>query len=318
MAAIAVLESTTEPEPRPRPRNSTPRENFVRELKRNLTAHSFLIGAVLVFALFSWYPMVREFIMSFQKQKLGQTHWVGWHNLNQVWNDPSFGQAWFNTAEFTALALLLGYVVPFFIAIVMNEFRHASGYLRVLVYLPVMLPPVASLVLFQYFYNPDYGLFNHILQSLHLPTSEWLQSPRMAMIGVVVASTWMNMGSATLIYLAALQGIPGELYEAAEIDGAGIFKRIWHVTIPQTRMILSMMLMLQIVATMQVFVEPFVLTNGGQGVDNSTTTIVYLIYQYAFNFGNYGAASALGLLLLLVLGIFALVYRWLMSRVEDQ
>jgi multiple sugar transport system permease protein len=318
MAAIAVLESTTDPEPQKPRRTNRSDSSFVRELRRNLTAHSFLIGAVLVFALFSWYPMVREFIMSFQKQKLGQTHWIGWHNFVQVWNDPSFGQAWENTAEFTGLALLLGYVVPFFLAIVMNEFRHARGYLRVLVYLPVMLPPVASLVLFQYFYNPDYGLFNHILSSLHLPTSSWLQSPKMAMISVVVASTWMNMGSATLIYLASLQGIPGELYEAAEIDGAGILKRVWHVTIPQTRMILSMMLMLQIVATMQVFVEPFVLTNGGQGVDNSTTTIVYLVYQYAFNFGNYGAASALGLMLLVVLAIFALVYRWLMSRVEDQ
>lgn len=317
MAAIAVLESSTEPEPSPRRRSDT-RASLVRELRRNLTAHSFLIGAVLAFALFSWYPMIREFVMSFQKQKLGQTHWVGWHNVNQVWNDPSFGQAWVNTAEFTGLALLLGYVVPFFIAVAMNEFRHGNGYLRMLVYLPVMLPPVAALVLFQYFYNPDYGLFNHILHALHLPTSNWLQSPRMSMIAVVLASTWMNMGSATLIYLAALQGIPGELYEAAEIDGAGILKRIWHVTIPQTRMILSMMLMLQIVATMQVFVEPFVLTNGGQGVDNSTTTVVYLIYQYAFNFGNYGAASALGLMLLLVLGAFALIYRRLVSRLEEQ
>jgi multiple sugar transport system permease protein len=139
----------------------------------------------------------------------------------------------------------------------------------------------------------------------------------MSMLSVVIASTWMNMGSATLVYLAALQGIPGELYEAAELDGAGILRRIRHVTIPQTRLILSMMLMLQIVATMQVFVEPFVLTNGGQGVNGSTTTIVYLIYQYAFNFSNYGAASALGLLLLLVLVGFALVYRWLSRRAEQ-
>src|SRR4051812_44271330 len=145
-----------------------------------------------------------------------------------------------------------------------------------------------------------------------------MQSTTMTMPALVIASTWLNMGGATLIYLAALQGIPGELYEAAEIDGAGILRRIWHVTVPQTRMILSMMLMLQIVATMQVFVEPFVLTNGGQGVDNSTTTVVYLVYQYAFNFGNYGAASALGLMLLIMLGLFALVYRRLVSRLEEQ
>ncbi|WP_052432619.1 carbohydrate ABC transporter permease [Streptacidiphilus carbonis] len=316
MAAIAVLESTTEPGPGSR-RNPRRQDGFVRELRRNVSAYGFLVGALLCFGLFSWYPMVREFIMSFQKQKLGRTRWVGMHNFNQIWNDPSFGQAWRNTLYFTLLALLLGYLVPFLVAIVLNEFRHASAYLRIVVYLPVMLPPVASLVLFQYFYNPEYGLFDHILHAVGLPTLQWLQSPNTSMIAVVIASTWMNMGSATLIYLAALQGIPGELYEAAEIDGAGILRRVWHVTIPQTRMILSMLLMLQIVATMQVFVEPFVLTNGGQGVDNSTTTIVYLVYQYAFNFSNYGAASALGLLLLLVLVVFAVIYRWISRRAEQ-
>ncbi|WP_408607446.1 carbohydrate ABC transporter permease [Kitasatospora mediocidica] len=287
-----------------------------RALRRNLTAHGFLIGAVLCFACFSWYPMVREVIMSFQRQKAGRTSWAGLHNLRQVVNDPSFWPAWRNTAEFTALALLLGFALPFAVAVVMNELRHARGYLRVLVYLPVMLPPVSALLLFKYLYNPEYGLFDHVLALLHLPTSGWLQSPDMAMFAVVIASTWMNMGSATLIYLAALQGIPGELYEAAELDGAGLLRRVWHVTIPQTGSILSLMLMLQIVATMQVFVEPFVLTNGGQGVDGSTTTVVYLIYQYAFNFSNYGAACALGLLLLLVLAGFSAVYVRIDRRLE--
>ncbi|MDH6115227.1 multiple sugar transport system permease protein [Kitasatospora sp. MAP12-15] len=287
-----------------------------RSLRRNLTAHGFLIGAVLCFACFSWYPMVREVIMSFQKARAGRTSWVGLHNLKQVMNDPSFWPAWRNTAEFTGLALLLGFALPFAVAVIMNELRHVRGYLRVLVYLPVMLPPVSALLLFKYLYNPEYGLFNRVLELLHLPTSGWLQSPDMAMLAVVLASTWMNMGSATLIYLAALQGIPGELYEAAELDGAGLLRRIRHVTIPQTAPVLSLMLMLQIVATMQVFVEPFVLTNGGQGVDGSTTTVVYLIYQCAFNFSNYGAACALGLLLLLVLAGFSAVYVRLNRRLE--
>ncbi|MBF9069975.1 carbohydrate ABC transporter permease [Streptacidiphilus fuscans] len=287
-----------------------------RSVRRNLTAHGFLIGAVLCFACFTWYPMVREVIMSFQKARAGQTTWVGLHNLQQISNDPSFWIAWRNTAEFTGLALVLGFALPFVVAVVMNELRHARGYLRVLVYLPVMLPPVTSLLVFKDLYDPQYGLLDRMLQLLHLPTSAWLQSPNMSMVAVVIASTWMNMGSATLIYLAALQNIPGELYEAAELDGAGVLRRIRHVTIPQTRLILSLMLMLQIVATMQVFVEPFVLTNGGQGVDNSTTTIVYLIYQYAFNFSNYGAACALGLLLLLVLAGFSLLYVRLNRRAE--
>jgi multiple sugar transport system permease protein len=134
-----------------------------------------------------------------------------------------------------------------------------------------------------------------------------------AMISVVIASTWMNMGGATLIYLAALQNIPGELYEAAELDGAGLFKRIRHITIPQTRLILIMLLMLQIVATMQMFVESWVLTNGGGGVGDNTESVVMLIYQYAFELSgssNYNSASALGVILMVVLAVFSGGFLW--------
>ncbi|MFE5487155.1 carbohydrate ABC transporter permease [Streptomyces sp. NPDC056527] len=289
---------------------------FAKSLRRNLTAHGFLIGAVLCFAVFSWYPMVREFLLAFQKTEDGRTSWVGLDNLVTVVNDPAFWQAWRNTLLFTALALLLGFVVPFAVAIVINEFRHGQGYLRLLVYLPVMLPPVAAVLLFKYLYDPGYGLLNELFRFLHLPEQQWLQDPDTAMLAVVIASTWMNMGGAALIYLAALQGIPGELYEAAELDGAGLFRKIWHVTIPQTRLILSLMLLMQIIATMQVFVEPFLLT-GGAGPEGSTTTVVHLIYQYAFNFNNYGAAAALGLLLLVLLAGFSAAYVKL-SRADDE
>jgi len=129
-----------------------------------------------------------------------------------------------------------------------------------------------------------------------------------AMLSVVIASTWMNMGSATLIYLAALQNIPGELYEAAELEGAGIWQRIRHVTIPQTRLVLFLLLMLQVVATMQMFIESFVLTNGGGGVNGNVQSVVMLIYQYAFAMSgasNYNSASALGVILMLVLAVFS-------------
>nr|WP_234323142.1 sugar ABC transporter permease [Streptomyces bikiniensis] len=284
-------------------------------MRRNLTAHGFLIGAVLCFSFFSWYPMVREFLLAFQKTEDGRTTWAGWSNLATVFNDPAIWQAWRNTLLFTLLALLLGFVVPFLVAIVINEFRHGRGYLRLLVYLPVMLPPVASVLLFKYLYDPGHGLFNEILRLLHLPEQQWLQDPDLSLLSVVVASTWMNMGGAVLIYLAALQGIPGELYEAAELDGAGLFRKIWHVTVPQTRLVLLLMLLLQIIATMQVFLEPFLLT-GGAGPEGSTLTVVYLIYQYAFHFNDYGAAAALGLVLLVLLAGFSAAYARF-SRADD-
>ncbi len=316
MAGVATLRK---PKAEPRAARASAVGRLGPKVRRNLSAHGFLIGAVLCFTFFSWYPIVREVIMSFQKAVLGGGYaWAGWTNYVRIFRDPTFWLAWRNTLEFTVLALVVGYAVPFFVALLLNELRHARGYLRVLVYLPVMLPPASALLLFAYFYDPSTGLFNRILQLLHLPTSQWVQSPgttmpTIAMISVVIAATWMNMGAATLIYLAALQNIPGELYEAAELDGAGLLRRIWHVTVPQTRLILSTLLLLQIVATMQMFIEAFILT-GGPGVNNNTLSVVDLIYMYAFSMSgssNYNSASALGVVLLLVLGAFSGAYLWL-------
>ncbi|GAA4451856.1 carbohydrate ABC transporter permease [Phytohabitans houttuyneae] len=298
--------------PRPPARRQSRRK---RQLQNNLTGYAFLIGAVACFAIFSWYPMVRGVVMSFQRTRRGETTWVGWDNYERIINDPSFWTAWKNTFYFTALALILGYAVPFFVAILLNEFRHAKGYLRILVYLPVMLPPASALFLFKYYaYDPsDAGLFNAILKFFHLPTSEWMQSTTMTMPAMVIASTWMNMGAAVLIYLAALQNIPGELYEAAEIDGAGIWRRIWNVTIPQTKLILSLMAMLQIVATMQLFIEPLILANGA-GTQDSATSVAYLIYQHGFFQNDLNGAAALGVIMLIVLAGFSFVYVRLTSQ----
>ncbi|MDP9843779.1 carbohydrate ABC transporter permease [Streptosporangium lutulentum] len=278
-----------------------------RSVKRNLTAYGFLCGALICFAFFSWYPMVWEVILSFQQTNfVDPPVWVGLENFRTVFNDPAFAPAWINTALFTLLALLCGYAIPFVIALVLNELRHARAYLRFIVYLPVMLPPAVGVLLFQWFYDPDYGLFNQILGFFSLPGLQWLNSTSTALISLVIVSTWMNLGSGTLIYLAALQTIPSELYEAAELDGAGLFKRIRHVTIPQTKLILLVMLMLQIVATMQVFIEPYLLTGGGP--EDATISVVYLMYQYAFNFGNLNAGNALGLMLMIVLMTFSAIY----------
>ena len=286
-----------------------------RKLQNNLTAYAFLIGAVGCFALFSWYPMIRGVIMSLQRSRGGVTTWVGLDNYQRIINDPSFWTAWKNTIYFTVLALVFGYAVPFFVAILLNELRHAKGYLRVLVYLPVMLPPASALFLFKYYaYDPsDAGLFNAVLKALHLPTSQWMQSTTMTMPAMVLASTWMNIGAAVLVYLAALQNIPGELYEAAETDGAGIWRRILHVTIPQTRLILTLMAMLQIVATMQLFIEPLILANGA-GTQDSATSVAYLIYQHGFFQNDLNGAAALGVIMLVVLAGFSAAYARLTSK----
>ncbi|MFE9690264.1 carbohydrate ABC transporter permease [Micromonospora sp. NPDC005806] len=310
MAITTAPGATRKPGRPARPYPVGPRRTSLgRKVRDSLTGHAFLFGAVLCFAFFSWYPMIRGIVMSFQRTRRGETTWVGWDNYVRIIGEPSFWTAWKNTFYFTVLALVLGYAVPFFVAILLNEFRHAKGYLRILVYLPVMLPPASALFLFKFYaYDPsEAGLFNAILKTLHLPTSEWMQSPEMTMPAMVLASTWMNMGSAVLIYLAALQNIPGELYEAAELDGAGIWRRIVHVTIPQTRLILALLAMLQIVATMQLFIEPLILANGA-GTEDSATSVAYLIYQHGFFQNDLNGAAALGVIMLVVLAGFSAVY----------
>jgi multiple sugar transport system permease protein len=300
-----------------RPRSgAAPRGLLPRRIADNLMAYAFLAAGILCFALFSWYPLVRGIELSFQQVNfVTSPDWVGLENFRKVLSDPLFFTAWKNTIEFTGLALVLGYAVPFVLAMLLNELRHLHGFFRVAVYLPVMLPPIVSVLLWQYFYDPGNGLFNTVLRGAHLPTSQWTQSPHTAMISLVLVSTWSNMGSATIIYLAGLQLIPGELYEAAELDGAGVWQRIRHVTIPQMRFVLLVMLLLQIIATMQVFIEPFQLTGT---TDPDTITVMVLVYRYAFTVNNdFGMASAMSVMLFVVLAVFTALYLRLTRRADD-
>jgi multiple sugar transport system permease protein len=278
-----------------------------RKAGDNLLAYAFMAAGILCFAFFSWYPLVKGIILSFQQDNFViPPYWVGLANYRALFDDPLFWTAWKNTVYFTGLALAFGFALPFVIAVLLNEFRHLTGSFRVLVYLPVMLPPVVSVLLWRYFYDPGQGLFNAILGGLNLPTSQWVQGSSTAMISLVLVSTWANMGGATLMYLAALQGIPGDLYEAAELDGATVWQRLRHVTIPQMRFIMLVLLLLQIIATMQVFIEPFLLT-GTSSPD--TVTVMVLVYRYAFTVNNdFGLAAAMSVLLFMVLGAFSALY----------
>ena len=281
--------------------------------RRNLGGYLFLLPALTIFALFVWYPLVLGFIMSFQNvDMLNPAVWVGWINYQKVLSDPLFGIAWRNTLAFTGYALLFGYLVPLVLALLINEMRHGRALLRLAFYLPVMLPPIVVAFLWLWLYNADSGLINALLHLLHLPGGLWLTNQATALPALVVVATWGAAGSAMLIYLAALQGVPGSLYEAAEIDGSSVWQRIWHVTLPTIRPIMLLMLVLQIIATMQVFTEPFTITGGGP--NNATMTVLMLIYTYTFQNAEFGEASALGVILFLVLAVFALIYMRMTSR----
>ena len=284
-----------------------------RVFRRNFSGYLFLLPALLIFGLFVWYPIILGFIMSFQSVDLiTPATWVGWANFRAVFSDPLFSVAWRNTLGYISYALLFCYALPIILALLVNEMRHGKGYFRLAFYLPVMMSPIVTAFLWRWIYNPDSGLLNALLNLVHLPGGLWLETPSSALPALVVITTWSNAGATMLIYLAALQGVPASLYEAAEIDGASLWRRLWHVALPNIRPILLLMFILQIIATMQIFTEPFAITGGGP--QNATTSVVMLIYNYAFQYDSLGQASALAVLLFLALAVFALIYMRLTRR----
>lgn len=267
-----------------------------------------LLPLLLVFTYFAWFPIGRAVVMSFQETNLvTDPVWVGLDNFRQVLDDPLFWTSVRNTLYFTGLALLFGYPVPLVLAVVMSELRRGKGLYSALAYLPVVVPPVVAVLLWRFFYDASQtGVFNTILGWVGLGPFAWIQDASSAMPSLVLQATWANAGATVLIYLAALTAVRGDLYDAAEVDGAGLWHKIWHVTLPQLRGVLLITLILQVIATFQVFTEPYLMTNGGP--QNATVTVLLQIYNYAFRFGDYGAATALSVLLALFLAVMSAVY----------
>lgn len=270
----------------------------------------FMLPVIVIFGVFSWFPIVRALLMSVQETNLVDTQFVGLDNFRYVLADPLLWTAVKNTAYFAFLALLFGYPIPLVAAVLMSEVRRYKGLYSALAYLPVVVPPVVAVLLWKFFYDAGpHGVFNTILGWVGLGPYPWLQDETTAMPSLVLAATWAGAGGTIIIYLAALTSVPPELYDAAEVDGAGVWRKVWHVTMPQLRGVLFITLILQIIGTAQVFLEPYLFTGGGPA--NSTITILLLIYNYAFANslgGNYGAATALSLMLALALAAFSALY----------
>jgi len=270
----------------------------------------FALPMLVIFGIFSWAPIIKAVVMSFQKTNLIVTSWVGLENFQRVFADPVLPIAIRNTAYFALLALIFGYPVPLIAAVLMSEVRRGKGLFSALAYLPVVVPPVVAVLLWKFFYDPrPEGVFNTIIGYVGIPPQLWLQSATSAMPSLVLEATWAAAGGTVIIYLAALTSVPTELYDAAEVDGASVWGKVWHVTMPQLRGVLLITFILQIIGTAQVFLEPYLFTGGGPA--NATVTVLLLVYRYAFQNslgGNYGMATALSLMLAVFLAVMSLLY----------
>ena len=282
-----------------------------RITRDGLSTFALLLPFLVIFGVFSWFPIVRAFVMSVQETNLVSVPtFVGLDNFARVLADPQLGIAVRNTAYFALLALVFGFPVPIVLAVLISETRRHRGLYSALAYLPVVVPPAVSVMLWRFFYDagPN-GVFNTILGWVGLGPLTWLQQAGTAMPSIVIEATWAAAGGTVIIYLAALLSVPPELYEAAEVDGASIWQKVRYITLPSLRAVLFVTLILQLIATAQLFTEPLLFTGGGPA--NATLTVLLLIYRYAFQNslgGDYGMAAALSVMLAAFLAVFTAVY----------
>jgi multiple sugar transport system permease protein len=270
-------------------------------------AYLFLLPALIVFSIVTWYPILNTILYSFQKVNLaGPQGWVGFANYVRMFGNPIFYKAWENTLIYVLLSLVMGAMVPIVLALIINEMRGLSTFFQTIVYLPTLIPIAVGLIVWRQIYAPEGGILNSIMQMLDLPTQLWLQDPDIAKPALIVIMTWIGAGGATLLYLYALREIPTEIFEAAELDGFSVFHRVIYIALPLLSPRIQIMLVLQVITVAQIFIEPFVLTNGGPA--NSTLSPVLEMYNIAFTRTDFGLASAWGVSMLVALSAFSVLY----------
>ncbi|THF77282.1 carbohydrate ABC transporter permease [Cohnella fermenti] len=293
---------------------STKRKRFA-PYRQNISGYLFLVPAAVLFILFLWVPIVKGLIFSFYHIDFvnGDT-FVGFDNYRTVFHDPEIGTAVKNTLYYMLLCLLIGFWVPILFAIAISEIKRFQGVFRVAAYLPNVIPVVVLYGLWRWIYDPV-GPINALLGKLGADQILFMTDTRWSMLSLVIMETWQQFGSGMLIYLAAVLSIPKDWYEAAEIDGAGIWARVRHITLPSIKNLVMLMLILQLIATSQGYQSQLAMLDGGPL--NATLTYGLKIVKYAFTRLEYGVASAMGVLMFLVLGVLAIIQFRMSNREGD-
>lgn len=273
-------------------------------MKREWTAYLFLAPGLILFAIFTVFALIFAFYLTFHQWDIisPEKPFVGLDNYREMAQDERFHRSVLNTAYFTVVSVPLTMAIGLGIALLLNQPLRFRGLFRTMYFLPVVTPFVVSAIIWKWLYNADFGLFNYYLLKTGLIGERllWLSDKNLAMPAVILMSVWGGVGFSMVVYLAGLQAVPEELYEAAKIDGAGAFARLRFITIPMLAPTTLFLLVIGIIGSFQIFTQIFVMTQGGP-VDR-TTTIVYYIYKSAFTFYEMGYASTLAY------GLFAMLF----------
>jgi multiple sugar transport system permease protein len=278
-------------------------------------AFLMLLPNVVGFLMFILIPVVATFIISFASWDLTDNfRFVGLDNYAELASDKTFHQVFWNTVYFTVVSVPIGIVISLFLAILLNQPLRFMRFYRAAFFIPVISSMVAVAVIWQWIYNPQFGLLNYALSWFGIQGPTWLTSTRWAMIAIIITAIWKGLGFNMLIFLAGLQSIPESYYEAAEIDGARWFARFRHITIPLLSPTTFFITVMAVINSFQVFDTVYLMTQGGPA--RSTSVLVYYIYQNAFQFFQMGYASAMAYVLFFVVLFITLLQFWRQGRIS--
>jgi multiple sugar transport system permease protein len=283
-----------------------------------LTPYLFLLPGLLLFAVFRLYPLLDGLRLSFTNARLGRAQyaWVGLANYERLLGDTRFHTSLWNTALYTVASTLPVLAIPLALAVALHRGVALTTVLRSAFFFPFTLSVVTVGLTWLWLLDPVVGPFNYYLRALGVPVRSWLADPATAMAAIIVTTVWWVAGYYLVIYLAGLQDIPRELYEAAALDGAGGWTSFWAITLPLLRPVLLFVFVTHIIGSFQIFGQVFILTQGGPG--DATRTAVQHLYETAFqNFFLFGSATAMAwVLFALIVGFSLLQFRLLRGHTE--
>ena len=277
----------------------------------------FIIPSFILFAFFVWEPMLYGVVLSFSKLRAFDiVGFAGLENYRYVFSHPYFAKALLSTVQYAFWSLIIGYLVPIIVAIILNEVVHAQRFFKFVAYFPALVPAVAALLMWQFLLTPGQeGIINSILSQLGIAPLQFLQNPNWTIPLLIMTLTWKSAGSTTMVYLASLQGINGELYEAASLDGAGVWSKLRYITLPGIFNTARLMLIMQIISIFQILYEPMVMTGGGP--NNASISLMYLSYQFAFDKIQFNYAAVVGIVVSVILLILTAIYMKLVKPQES-
>ncbi|MDQ2999295.1 MAG: sugar ABC transporter permease [Chloroflexota bacterium] len=287
------------------------RPRISKQLRNDLRAYLFVSPWILSLLVFTAYPMLASFYLSFTKYTvLNPPEWVGLDNFTTMFTrDTLYWVAVWNTLYYTLISVPLSLAVSLGLALLLNQRASGMGFYRTVYYLPSLMPGVAATLLWLVLLDPRLGLVNQVVHMLGLPKVGWLKSADWGKPGLILMSLWAGSGSGMLIFLAGLKDVPQSLLEAAMIDGANSWQRFRHVTLPLITPTIFFNLLIGIIGSFQVFGPAFVAGGTGNAVGPLNSLLMYmlLLYRNAFRFFDMGYASAMALVMFVVLVLLSLL-----------